>query len=761
MTASLSGTSSVEPVRPPAPVVRGFALLHKSVAYVLAYLGLFGLALGGELDVVSLVLLVVGYAATWRAEGPLIATESWQRRWTVFLIVLLVVQIARGLYGEPYLASALVWSGVLQAARLANRRSAREYLQVALLAFLHLCAATVLSTEIGYGIAFLGFIVVVPWMLALTHLRAEIESQHRARSADPRPTESALTPDDERITLPPGATSGVSDAQLERLLSSRRLVGAPFLLGTAALSLPIFMLTALFFLLFPRVGLGMLAFGGNAGTSVAGFGSEVELGQVGRIRDDPTVIARVTPPEVQGTRATYLDLYMRGTSFDHYDGRRWSRSTREGGRALAHLNDEYPITRAQRATDVPYWIVLDYLDQTVVLLPEHTVALEAAPRMTSGLEAGRDLTLYPGLDLRYDDPDQLGLRYTAWVSSTPARETVQPLGEGELTRYLQVPEGHARLAELAREWTTGAQTDRERAELILAAFHRAPFTYSLEMRDPGERPPLEAFLFDWRSGHCEYYASAMALLLRTQGVPTRNVTGFLGARWNVYGAYYAVRSGDAHAWVEVYLPGEGWVTFDPTPPGRGDVGFAASLLGELRNLADAAIVWWELDVIGFDLRSQRNIARDALRWLRSVRGASPGSRGETDAAPASPRSPAPRALVVALALIALIAAGVSWWRRRAARDREPPIPERVRLVVALYRELEAALAARGRPRPAGRTPLEHVQDLEAGGFAGVDIVRAVTDRYNEARFGRVALSADEIGRLVEAVRRLGSSGDRA
>jgi len=762
MTASLSRPPTVA-ARPPTPVtaVRGFALLHKSVAYVLAYLGLFGLALGGELDVFSLVLLAVGYAATWRAEGPLIATESWQRRWTIFLVVLLFVQIARGIYGEPYLASALVWSGVLQAARLANRRSAREYLQVALLAFLHLCAATVLSTEIGYGVAFLGFIVVVPWMLALTHLRAEIESQHRAQSADARPTESALTPDDERITLPPGVTSGVSDAQLERLLSSRRLVGAPFLLGTAALSLPIFALTALFFLLFPRVGLGMLAFGGNAGTSVAGFGSEVELGQVGRIRDDPTVIARVTPPDLGGSRPTYLDLYLRGTSFDHYDGRRWSRSVREGGRPLGHLLDEYPVTRSRRADDVGYRIVLDYLDQTVVFLPEHTVALEAAPRMTSGLEAGRSLTLYPGLDLRYDDPDQLGFRYTAWVSSVPARETVRPLAEGELARYLQVPEGHGRLAELAREWTAGARTDRERAERILAALHRAPFAYSLDMRDPGERPPLEAFLLDWRAGHCEYYASAMAVLLRTQGVPTRNVTGFLGARWNVYGAYYAVRSGDAHAWVEAYLPGEGWVTFDPTPPGRSDVGFAASLLGELRNLADAAIVWWELDVVSFDLRSQRNIARDALRWLRTVRGASSASRGETDAPPTSRPSRAPQALVVALAVIALVAAGVLWWRRRATHESELPIPERVRLVVALYRQLEAALAARGRPRPAGRTPLEHVEDLEGSGFAGADVVRVVTDRYNEARFGRVVLSADEIGRLTDEVRRLGAAGDRA
>jgi hypothetical protein len=153
-----------------APPVRGFALLHKSVAYVLAYLGLFGLALGGELDLPSIVVLGIGFAASWWAEGARLDTVAWQRGWTLALALALLFQIARGALGEPWLGTALVWTGALQLARLANRRTAREYLQIALLAFLHLCAATVLSTEISYGFAFLGFIIVAPWMLALSLL---------------------------------------------------------------------------------------------------------------------------------------------------------------------------------------------------------------------------------------------------------------------------------------------------------------------------------------------------------------------------------------------------------------------------------------------------------------------------------------------------------------------------------------------------------------------------------------------------------------
>lgn len=729
-----------------APVqVRGFALLHKSVAYVLAYLGLFGIALGGELDVVSIALLVVGYAATWPAEGARLEDPRWQRGWTLALVGLLLVQVLRAALGEPYLASALVWSGALQAARLANRRTSREYLQIALLAFLHLCAATVLSTEISYGLAFLGFVVVVPWMLALTHLRAEIETQHRAHLAEARQTETPQTPDDERITLPPG----VSDAHLSRLLSSRRLVGAPFLAGTALLSVPLFLLTALLFLLFPRVGLGFLAFGSNEGTAVAGFGNEVELGQVGRIRDDPTVVMRVTPPALGERPPAYLALHLRGTSFDHYDGRRWTRTGREGGRPLRQLFDEYAITRTPRPeADQPYRIVLDHLEQTVVFLPEHTVALEIPPRSSAGIESGRNVMLYPGLDVRYEDADELGLRYTAWVSATPSLEVVPALPGRELERYLQVPAGHERLAELARRWTEGAATDRERALRVLARLRSPEFTYSLEMLDPGDRPPLERFLLEWRRGHCEYYASAMAMLLRTVGVPTRNVTGFLGGRWNEYGRYYAVRSGDAHAWVEVYLAGEGWVSFDPTPAGPGE-GFAASLLDELRNLADAAIVWWELRVVGYDLRSQRNLARDLARWLRA---APSEDEAASQAAPRpAEQTPGGRAGLVALA-VALVLVGLALaWARRRRDPAEAPLPARARRAIALYRRLEAALAARGVPRPETRTPAEHVAALAARGFDRLDVVRTVTERYNAVRFGDATPSDEELARLERLV----------
>jgi hypothetical protein len=258
-------------------------------------------------------------------------------------------------------------------------------------------------------------------------------------------------------------------------------------------------------------------------------------------------------------------------------------------------------------------------------------------------------------------------------------------------------------------------------------------------------------LFVSKRGHCEFYSTAMAVMLRTLGVPTRNVTGFIGGSYNRFARSYAVRQGDAHSWVEVYLDDAGWTRFDPTPPAnaapQSDI---TGLLAFVRDFVEATTQRWNRHVIGYDLKQQVGLLRSVHRGYSSLRDR-PGTIGKLLS---SPR-------LTLFAAIALIAGGygVFWFRRRrkglspatrAATERETVARE----VVELYRQLEGALAARGVPRPTGTPPRAHAAALAAMGHPVGEEALALTERYLAARFGPETLSPDERRDYLRRVRAL-------
>src|SRR5690606_4697902 len=128
------------------------------------------------------------------------------------------------------------------------------------------------------------------------------------------------------------------------------------------------------------------------------------------------------------------------------------------------------------------------------------------------------------------------------------------------------PNLHPRIRELA-ESVAGKHRESPRlAARTLETALRTGYQYHLESTSGAAADPLYDFLFVSKRGHCEFYSTAMVVMLRALGVPARNVTGFVGGTFNRFGDFYAVRQGDAHSWVEAYLPGRGWTRFDPTPP---------------------------------------------------------------------------------------------------------------------------------------------------------------------------------------------------
>ena len=713
-----------------------FSFLHKLVAYFIAGLGLFALTLGDALGPASTVALAFAFVASWFAEGELIRRPAYAPGWTLGLVLILITQVVRGIGGAPVIELIVEYAALLQVSRLFSRRGARAYREIGALALLHLTVATILSSDIAYGVVFLGFVIATPWIFALSHLRSEVEAAEARRPSH----------DDDRTA---------------RILASTSLVTPRYLAGTALLSGPLFFLTAAMFLFFPRVGFGFLSFGGAPAQRVSGFGSNVELGDFGLIRSDPTVVLRIAPRDLGADPPASRTFRMRGTSFDHYDGHRWTRSDDPRGVGIGHDGRAYyavPHRFPDPARDVPFDVIVDPLDEPVIFLPESTVGLEIPPRLVAGIDVGREIRVAPGIDIRYADGDGLPFRYTAWTSPNPERTA--PLTAERRRQYLQLPGGHERIAELAAEWTRGAVTDADEVRMLATRLRDSgQYSYTLQMPRLEGRLPLEVFLLEARAGHCEYFSSALAIMARSLGIPARNVTGFYGGRFNEFGRYYAIRQGDAHSWVEVYLSeGGGWYLVDPTPASRGQYAPELGLLGRIGEMVDAIQTRWGRDIVGFDLSHQRELVRS----LRDLFGgsASGGFAPRGPSARASSSGDSWRKTTVAVVLLfILLGAGWLLWRRRASKpETVSPSPSAQR-AIALYERLDRALGASGHPRAPATAPHERIDSLRAAGFRELALAEEVTELYLRARFGAADVDADLVERLSGQLSRLRNRSD--
>jgi hypothetical protein len=709
-----------------------FVSLQKLVSYALAALGLIALSFGGELSGVSLLVLSIGFVASWFVEGPLIERRAWTLGWTWLLGIALVLQIARGFIDQSgWLALAMEFAGLLTISRLCTRKTGADYQQIAMLAFVQLIAATVLTTDLGYAVVFVAFVVVTPWVLTFAHLRREIERNYPATHQDAR-----------------GGTD------LARVLASRRIVGAPFLLWTLLLSVPMLLMTMGLFVFFPRVGLGIVSFGSSRGQHVAGFGNNIELGNFGLIRDDPTVVIRMTPdrPLTRVEEQRYLRL--RGTAFDHYDGRTWTRSETDAI-AMARINEYFALKRMSRQGDRVFKVILERLDQPVLFLPHGAIGVRipfrgmpGSPREKIGLVRGH------GFDLRFRGPEDVGLFYEVVVSSDLSEFDVPVAHDLDDERYLELPPGHERVYALAEELTRDLTDPRDKAaRLMLYLRDGGIYKYSVNMPETGQKAPLDVFLFEAKRGHCEYFATALAIMLRAVGIPSRNVTGFVGGRFNPYGGYYGIRQSDAHSWVEALLPGRGWVTLDATPATRNSVGPADWLLRDLSAMVDALRAYWMTQVVSYDLRHQLRFLKEFRAFMREISWPSWGSADErgkpqAHASPAASWGEYVNYTVVALGVLLGV---FVFLRARAGRAPERRLSGSAARAQRLYVQLERALAKQGRSRPAHVSPEAHARALSEQGYPAAAQVLELTEAYRAARYGQLKLSRERLRQLKRRI----------
>ena len=529
------------------------------------------------------------------------------------------------------------------------------------------------------------------------------------------------------------------------------------------LALPIFLVT-------PRSAESVLAMhGGAASTGFTGFSDRVTLGDIGRLNESNQLVMRV---RISGQGAARTDgLRWRGVALDRFDGRHWSQS---------EANPSYPPFDGNRFLLGPKTEDLRRLTtQTFFVEPIDTPVIFAAPRALAVQGAFQYL--------RRDRDDGLASRPHPLerITYTVLSDTFEPPAErlradrmpdpsGAATNlrrpveeYLQLPANlDTRIGSLA--WTVvndaRARNTYDAARAIEAHLNQnsygGHYAYSLQMRAGGP-DPLADFLFNVREGHCEYFATAMTVMLRTLRIPARVVNGFQPGEYNAAADAFIVRQADAHSWVEVYFSEtDSWVPFAPTPINGRPAGTSGSgLSGSLRRYADALELFWIQHVLAYDRQGQRTLARTIQSQISSYRIAATQSADDFNArlsALWSSKQGFASALVVVTSPFALVpvtalfvAVGLLWLRRkghlklgRGGKDERATSAA----LVEFYERMTETLKARGLNRRADQTPLEFAGTLNAPG------VLTITRAYNRVRFGAQPLSSAEAAEVERCLR---------
>ncbi len=695
-----------------------FGIVHRLMTNALATLGVLAVVNTGTMAPWTVGAVLVGLALAV-AMPESIQARPWMRTFaTIGPLSLFVIEIVRVVLGASALDVAVEFAGFLQIIRVATRRGAAHDQQIIILALLHFVAGTVLGGGLSYGLCFLGFLVVAPGALVLSHLRREVEGNYRQGARD-------------RTGLP---------VDVPRILRSRRVVGRGFLLTTCLLAIPIFVFTGALFVLFPRVGLSLLLVNHPRQGRMVGFSDHVDLGDVGTLRSDPTVALRFTLPEAQDPPVR-LTLRLRGTAFDSYDGRAWSRTSNERRPADIYYPNIVPVIRLPRASeDRRITFDLEPIDPPVLFLPPRTVAAQIKPAPNTMGQDGTVITRGPEGELRYATSAMHGLRYDVFLAADG--ESIQTaLTPADRARYLALPLLAPRIKELAHAWTDALPTPMAKAKAIEEHL-RNDFRYDVTSPSGGKPQPLDHFLFETRRGHCEFFSTAMAMMLRSIGIPSRNVTGFVGGTYNRFGRYYAVREGDAHSWVEAHLgdPAQGWTTFDPTPTSAAQpLEDTSGAFVYVRDFVDALSQRWNRYIVGYDLRTQIRLFEEANQRYdraRSRAGINTGALGRLT------RPPVVAGAVVTSGIVAYL----FWKRRRPAgtpgREKPPKNDSpAITAITQLYRSLETALSAQGLSRPPATPPLRYAEELRTKSHPLATTVHELTLLYLEVRFGGAELTA--------------------
>jgi Ca2+/Na+ antiporter len=772
----------------------------KPALYFVLFLGMTGFSLAVEAPGLFVLSIAVLALHAW-----LVRTNRFRPLPRIVANAITLVALA---YTFPALRSAVTpiitigqFLVFLQFVKLFELRANRDYAQLLVLSLLLMVAGAISTPSLLFGVLLVVYLFCSLYVCLLFHLKIENDYALAAQ------------------TLPQGQLNEATVKQDQRYLprSMRRLAG---LVSVAAVGMAVFV-----FLFFPRgTGAGMFGQLQLQPAALTGISGDVSFNSVTNITQNTEIVAQVECWHNERRVEGDMPLLLRGQTLDCYDAtlRRWKRADAP----LPTSRDEDKDTRPNTTVEFRHGGITeaaapgDLYRLKVSLRPTGTRMIFTLPGLLTFTPArgiGRIHLSHDDETIGTFDVPAQRIEYEFQARNAPIVSTPNPFDRivGAITRaatasprgapgqrpisdispaiaaYARRPEvsgadaQNRPLASLRPAATFVSELDPQIASNIEKHL-RTTFQYTLDLT--GEKPdetrdPNERFLYDWKKGHCEYFASSMVLMCQSLGLQARMVTGFKCDEYDAnLGHYYVVRQSHAHAWVEVRTPA-GWQTFDPTSGNDADLRGRSSAWNAVKHFFNWMEFKWAEKVVAYDGERRDNLIANLDRaavnsmlnsninpnrlsrqmrfgwdditnrindWLTNGQGLLFSAK----------------ILIAVIALLVLVLLYGLFailrqrhrMRRRAARIGLDNLPtaEQIRLArqLGFYEQLTTLLERRRITRPRHLTPAEFSDSLAFLPNEAFHTIRRLTDIFYSIRFGRQELPHDQQKDLESTVERL-------
>jgi len=574
------------------------------------------------------------------------------------------------------------------------------------------------------------------------------------------------------------SAEGAVAPPLETRTPAARRLGRALGLTAVLMTLGALSTGAMIFVVLPRFPAGYLGGLNFNPTLISGFTDNVELGRIGEIKLHSAVVMRT---RLDVPRDAIAGMRWRGIALTTFDGHRWYTPEHEnvpvpvGNDGWYRLPSSHSPEVARSFRAVNYEVLLEPLATDSLFILAHPVAV----RGPFGRDTGNPLRDARTRFLLVDQTHSVFNPYNTFSKFIYEGQALVPVIRPEELRktstayppeirqtYLQLPVLDPAIPRLAREITQRAATPFDKSAAI-ELYLRTRFGYTLTQPEKSPEDPLAYFLFRRRAGHCEYFATAMTVMVRSLGIPARYINGFLLGEYNDVADSYIVRGRDAHSWVEVYFPGYGWIPFDPTPSAGSNPEFS---LGRLAYYWDWFEMAWSEWVINYSKDKQEHLAVNAqrtardwsywvqrflfvkqqtgVRWVKGWHNVLEGGVKH------SPKLLLVFSLLLA-AVVLLLSRGralAEFWmaaRARTGRGYARRPEHATRLATLYYTRLLRALERRGIRKSASQTPREFVSTLTPANLA--ERVAEMTRLYEAGRFGQELVDPGALARSLNDV----------